>query len=66
MTQSRISINVHPVPDKGKLMTFVRALNPRGVVVLNATDTARDIKDALPDCEVIFRFKGGTGEEKVA
>jgi len=60
--QSRISINVHPVPDKGKLMTFVRALNPRAVVVLNATDTAREIKDALPDCEVIFRFKGGTGE----
>jgi len=57
MTQSRIGMVVIQTPNRGKFFQDVRELNPRAMVVLNDSVLAIDIKDKLPDCEVVNRSK---------
>lgn len=54
-----IGLNILSVPDKQKLFTFARACNLQAANVLNNPDLCRELKDALPSCEVTFRLKGG-------
>jgi hypothetical protein len=64
MSQSRISVNIHGqnVPSKDKLFSWLTALNPVAVLVMDEPGLAREIKDRLPDTTVIFRWNGDGGD----
>lgn len=68
MPKSRISINIHKqaVGDTAALNTFLKALDPVAVLVLDELDYARDVRGLLPECIVIYReHGGGEGDETV-
>lgn len=55
---SRISYNIHATSknfDKNKLYTHLLKLQPAWVLVMDGLQVARDIKYALPSCNVIHR-----------
>jgi hypothetical protein len=52
-----LSLNIHAanLNDKPRLMAYLQATQPRWTLVMDSLDVAREIKAALPDCNVIFR-----------
>src|SRR3990167_5978630 len=67
MNQSRISVNIHAqnIVDKGGLFTWLIALNPYAVLVMDEPGLTKEIKDLLPDCIVIFRWNGDGGDGNI-
>jgi hypothetical protein len=57
MAQSRIGLNIHGanISDKPRLIAYLQATQPRWTLVMDSLDVAREIKVALPACNVIFR-----------
>jgi hypothetical protein len=62
--QSRLTYVIHAqnVPDKGRLFSHLVALNPVAIVVLDEPGIARELKDRLPNTNVIFRYNGNLGK----
>lgn len=54
---SRLSVNIHghAVPDRPHLFDFLMRMQPAAVLVLDNLDLARQIKQRIPACTVIFR-----------
>lgn len=55
---SRLSYNVHsttPGFDKGKLIDHLKKIRPAWVLVMDGLQVCKDIKAAIPECNVIHR-----------
>ncbi len=53
----KLSLNVHGanVPDKPRLLDYLKKTAPSWVVIMDNLDLAREIKALLPSCNVVFR-----------
>lgn len=67
MARSRVSYNIHAqvVKNHDRLMSHLQVLNPVAVLVLDGKGLGREIKQMLPNTQVIIREYGSKGDDTI-